>query len=279
MSTATAIGRVGESLRTLLLKEMRLKPAVPVTILAPDEGGGPRRINLFLYKVQENTALRNLDWQASPGLPGELVPPPLSLNLFFLMTAYAGNDANLGNVPRHEILGDAMRVFHENPVVPDQYLAGDLPAGREELRIMQNGLDVEELGKVWSTFSQPFRLSVLYEVSVVQLDQDATRRRPLPRRVTRIGVPAVRAPYRPPVVERMEPASGRAGTTLTFSGGNLDGWSAHVLLLDDAIVDGIPIAGDAFQATVPAGLSPGHYPLQVDIAHLHRRTFFFEVTP
>jgi hypothetical protein len=279
MSASTAIGRVSESLRNLLLGEMRLSPAVPVTILAPDEGGGPQRINLFLYKVQENAQLRNLEWQASPSIPGELVPPPLSLNLYYLVTAYAGNDASLGNVTRHEILGEAMRVFHENPVVPDGYLAGDLADGREQLKVLLNVLDVEELSRMWSTFSQPFRPSVLYEVSAVQLDQDAARRRPLPRRVTIIGVPEVRAPHAPPVVERMEPASGPAGTTVTFSGAHLDGWSAHVLLLRERIVDGAAIGGDAFQATLPAGLGPGHYPLRVDVAHLHRRTFYFEVTP
>src|SRR3712207_8072530 len=50
---------------------------------------------------------------------------------------------------------------------------------------------------VWSTFSQPFRLSVLYEVSVVQLEQGADRTRTLPARVRTVGVPDVRAPFRP----------------------------------------------------------------------------------
>lgn len=279
MSTSTAIGRVSESLRNLLLGEMQLTPSVPVTILAPDEGGGPRRINLFLYKIRESPHLRNLDWQASASLPGELVPPPLSLNLYYLMTPYAANDSSLGNAALHEILGEAMRVFYEHPVVPDAYLAGDLGEGRERLTIIHNGLDVEELSQVWSTFSQPFRLSVLYEVSVVQLDQAADRRRPIPGRVRSIGVPDVRAPYRPPVVGRMEPASGPAGTAVTFHGEHLDGWSAHVVVLRERIVDGVPLTGDRFTATIPGDLPPGMYPVRVDVAHLYRRTFFFEVTP
>lgn len=279
MSTSTAIGRVSESLRNLLLGEMQLTPGVPVTILAPDEGGGPRRINLFLYKVQESAFLRNQDWQVSPHDSGRLVPPPLSLTLYYLMTPYAGNDGTLGNASVHEILGEAMRVLHEHPVVPDEYLAGDLAAGREQIKVLHNGLDVEELSRVWSTFSQPYRLSVLYEVSVVQLDADAGRGRAMPPRVRRVGVPQVGAPFRPPTVERMEPASGPAGTTVTFSGANLEGWNAHVALLRRRIVDGVPVEGDTFQATLPADLAPGFYELRVDVAHLARRTFFFEVTP
>jgi hypothetical protein len=206
------------------------------------------------------------------------MPPPLSLVLYYLMTAYATNDQHLGNVSAHEILGEAMRVFYQFPVVPDLYLAGDLGQAREQIKITQNGLDVEEMSQLWNTFSEPFRLSVLYEVSVVQLDPSADSQRPLPQRVREIGVPDVRAPYRPPVVERMEPESGPAGAAVTFFGSSLDGWRAYVTVLRQRIVDGAPIAGDQFEAALPADLVPGFYEIRVDVSHLYRRTFFFEVT-
>ena len=86
MSASTAIGMVSESLRNLLVGEMQLKPDVDVTILAPDESAKARRINLFLYKVQENPTLKNMDWKVKPDDPTQLVSPPLSLNLFYLLT-------------------------------------------------------------------------------------------------------------------------------------------------------------------------------------------------
>ena len=67
MSASTAIGMVSESLRNLLVHEMNITPSVPVTILAPDETGGDRRINLFLYRILENPTLKNLDWQVKRG--------------------------------------------------------------------------------------------------------------------------------------------------------------------------------------------------------------------
>lgn len=282
MSASTAIGRVSESLRSLLLGEMGLTPAVPVTILAPDEPGpGPRRVNLFLYKVRENPFLRNQEWQVNPANTSQLLPPPLSLVLYYLVTPYAQNDNNLGNTSRHEILGEAMRVFYQFPVVPDEYLAGDLGGAREQIKIMQNGLDMEELSQVWSTFSQPFRLSVLYEVSVVQLDPSADQIQPLPTRVNQIGVPDVGAPFEPPVVDSISPTSGAAGSIVTFSGRHLDGWSVYLRIGRRQVVDGVEIDGDSFQATLPGGadLLPGFHELRVDVSHLYRRTFFFEVTP
>lgn len=278
MSTSTAIGMVSESLRNLLVGEMILSPPVNVTILAPDESGGDRRINLFLYKVQEHPALKNLDWQVKQGEPTQLVPPPLSLNLYYLMTSYAPNDALTGNSTAHEFLGDGMRVFYENPIVPEDYLVEGLKDATEQIKIIQNSLDLEELSKVWSTFTEPFRLSVLYEVSVVQLDMLSESERTMAQRVRQIGVPDVHAPFNPPLVENMEPLSGPIGTVVTFHGKNLTGWRAYVTIMRQLILDGEELTEDLFTVTIPDDLPAGFHEIRVDISHLYRRTFFFEVT-
>jgi hypothetical protein len=279
MSASTAIGMVSESLRNLLIGEMTLIPPVSVTILAPDEPGGQRRINLFLYKIQENPTLKNMDWQVSIGNPNQLVPPPLSLNLFYLMTPFSQNDPQTGNTPGHEILGEAMRVFYENPIVPEAYLAPGLVDAREQIKIMLNTLDLDELSRVWATFTEPFRLSVLYEVSVVQLDMLSESERTMARRVQQIGVPEVRAPFSPPVVNSIEPLNGPVGTIVTFHGDHLAGWRAYITMMGRLVLDGADLTEDEFTLTIPADLPPGFHEIRVDISHLHRRVFFFEVTP
>ena len=190
MSASTGIGMVSASLRNLLVGEMRLNPTVDVTILAPDEASSNRRINLFLYKLVENPFLRNQDLMVRPEAPDQLVAPPLSLNLFYLLTPYAPNDPQDGNTAAHQILGEAMRVFYENLVVPATYLDPGLAGARERLQIANHSLDPEELSRIWSTFSHPFRLSVLYQISTVQLDR-LPAQRPVPKRVERVGVPGV----------------------------------------------------------------------------------------
>ncbi|MGD9100096.1 MAG: Pvc16 family protein [Anaerolineae bacterium] len=278
MSVSTAIGMVSESLRNLLVGEMNLVPAVDVTILAPDEAHGGRRINLFLYKVQECPSLRNMDWQVKRGEPAQLVPPPLSLNLFYLLTPYAQSDPQTGNATAHEILGDAMRVFYENAIVPQDYLVNGLRDAREQIKIMLNTLDLEELSQVWHTFTEPFRLSVMYQVSVVQLDMLSERERAMARRVQQIGVPDVRAPFEPPLVEKIEPTSSVAGTTITAYGEHLTGWRAYVTVMGRQVLEAQDITGDSFEVTLPADLPPGFHEIRVDISHLFRRLFFFEVT-
>lgn len=277
MSASTAIGMVSESLRNLLVGEMQLSLTVDVTILAPDETGGNQRINLFLYQVKENPAFKNLDWQLKRGSADTLVPPPLSLNLFYLMTPYAPNAAPTGNATAHAILGEAMRVFYENPIVPEEYLADGLQDAREQIQIIQNTLDMEELARVWSTFTQPFRLSVLYQVSVVQIDASPAGERPLPQRARQIGVPEVRAPFSPPTVDVITPISGPAGTTITCRGQHLVGWRAYVRVMGRAILNAQELTGNRFQVNLPNDLPPGFNELRVDISHLFRKTFFFEV--
>ena len=76
----------------------------------------------------------------------------------------------------------------------------------------------------------------------------------------------------------LNPASGPAGTVLTFSGVHLGGWRANVLLLDHALATEQQLDGDTFTVTVPAGVAPGFYDVRVDVSHLFRRSFLFEVT-
>ncbi len=278
MNESTAIGMVSESLRNLLTGEMNLSSSVDVTILAPDEEGDTgRRLNLFLYKIQENPLLKNMDWQPVPGT-NLLAPPPLSLNLYYIMTPYSNNDPLTGNATSHEILGEGMRIFHENPVIPTAYLHTGLAAGREDVKIILNTLDMEELSKVWATFSKAFRLSVLYEVSVVQIDMLPEKRMEIAPRARAIGVPSVGAAQQPPSLAGLEPVTVTQGGTVTITGANLTDWTAHAQISGRIVADGTTLTGDAFPLTVPADLPVGFHEVRVDVGHLCRKTFLIEVT-
>jgi Pvc16 N-terminal domain len=279
MSSGAAIGMVSESLQEMLVSEWTLQPELTATILSPDEPGSDRRVNLFLYRVTENPFLKNLDWQVRPGDTSHLTPPPLSLNLFYILTAYAPNDPHTGNATAQAMLGEAMRALHENAVLPDKYLVKGLKDAVEDIRVVQVPLDVEAVSRIWSTFAQPYRTSACYEVSVVQLDSPAETPARVPARVRKTGVPDPEAPFHPPVVAAMAPATGPAGTAVTveFTGAHLTGRHADVRITGATVLNDFELAGDSFAATLPATLGAGLHQVHVDISGLFRRVFMYEV--
>jgi hypothetical protein len=76
------------------------------------------------------------------------------------------------------MLGASMLTFHENPILNDVHLSGfdadtALPAyllnSYEQVKISLAAASLEELSKIWATINQPYRVSVAYEVSLVEL--------------------------------------------------------------------------------------------------------------
>ena len=92
------------------------------------------RVNVFLYRVTENGYLQNQEIPGRGGSSG-YGHPPLSLNLHYLVTAY-GNQEILVNgstlfqdTDAHFLLGSAMRVFHDVPIVTESVTSVRPPSG------------------------------------------------------------------------------------------------------------------------------------------------------
>ena len=191
MSNFLAIGGVSASLQALLRDRMELpvgllRPQLQVAISTPQPeddqtAAEPTRVNLFLYRATENPALKN---QMIPGQghPSEYGNPPLSLVLHYLLTAYGATEDNgLVNETRaHFLLGSAMRTLHDFPVItdglmtvnsgPTQILHASLRDEFEQIKICLNPLTLEDMSKVWTALTRPYRLSAAYTVSVVQIE-------------------------------------------------------------------------------------------------------------
>lgn len=226
----TAISEVTKAIVTLLKKKMKRSSSLPITLLPPghEKLDNEEGLNLYLYRVVENLFFKNRNWQGDHNKPG-LSYPPLALNLFYLLTPYAKDlgpsDSGTDEAITHQILGDAMEVLHENPVLNDVHdndfdanknLDEDLRNSFEKIKISLSPISMEELSKIWSTINKPYRLSVIYEVSLVQI---APAIRPIMTApVMEVNVD-IRAPS-PPFISGISPQYGPAGTEITLTGGN-----------------------------------------------------------
>lgn len=177
MST-DAISFVTKAIRSLLVSQMATGSLV--TLLPPGEDPPPGNgVNLYMYRTNESAYLKNVDWPGDrSGAPGK-PEPALSLELFYLMTPFAARpQPNDTEDAAHRMLGQAMLVLHEHPILNQVHLPGfDADAALpdfilnsfEDVRIRLHPVSMDELSKIWSTIGKPYRLSVAYEVTLVQL--------------------------------------------------------------------------------------------------------------
>ena len=210
MASYRAIAAVSSSLRTLLLDRMIAEPVAAVTLAPPDVElkGVAQRVNLYLMQVIENGALKN---QEIPGRGHSAAygHPPLSLDLRYLMTTHSANeDQSEADINAQNYLGDAMRVMNDfgnridkltittlAGMIGQPVLDSDLAGEFERLKIVLHPASLDELTKVWSAVSGTnFRRSVIYEVSVVQIETPQPEVRPQPVKTRRIYLTVRRRP-------------------------------------------------------------------------------------
>jgi hypothetical protein len=190
MSNTLAIAATTSTLRNLLLTQIPSLDSdlsdLEVTIAPPDlarKGITKAQLNLFLYQTVVNGAWRNMDMPRQVR-PGETGSPPLALNLHYLVTAYGRGEADNDGVS-HRVLGGAMSVLHDHPVLGQSEIASSLPNNDlaeqfERLRITPLTVGVEEMSRLWTVFQTQYRISTAYEVTVVLIDSRALTRAALP---------------------------------------------------------------------------------------------------
>ena len=214
MSNPLAIATVTQTLRNVL--QDSLGPAnvtgAQVTFLRPDDSTHLPNpgVNVFLYQISPNPALRNADLPTRSTDGTLLQRPQAAVDLYYLITFY-GDDTKL---EQQRLLGAVTLALHAQPWLPvadiataqaESYLAGaDLAAQHERVRFRPVSFSLEELSKLWSfLLKTDYVLSAAYVASVVLIDTaDAAPPPALP--VLTPNLLMLAAP--PPVVTAVQPA-------------------------------------------------------------------------
>jgi hypothetical protein len=289
-----AIGGVSLSLKRLLEDRMELPDLQgtpsrgPVTISTPGsetvDGDGEEqdtstpRINLFLYRITENGSLKNQEIPGH-GHPGAYGHPPLSLDLHYVLTAYGSTPSPgvsfVDETVAHYLLGSAMRVLHDHPVITKQLRTVRPPAGDhildrrlteefEQVKLYLDPISLEDLSKVWTSLMLSYRLSVAYKVTVVQIDSQRARRFPnLVGEPPPAGPRVYTVPFRSPQIRELHAHRAgdrpgmerpfpyvRVGDTLVIHGRNFGKEPARVVL-GGLEATTTPLSGDRIELTIP----------------------------
>lgn len=240
MSSTLAIGAVTTTLRGMLLRARSPVDGVDppkdpvlndleVTVKPLDRARGSitrTQLNLLLYDVRANPALRNLDPPRTR--PNESAMPPLALDLYYLVTAWGEGDAD---DLAHRALGWAMAQLHDQAILLPSTMQAAMPTADlhrqiERVRLTPISLTLEDMSKVWTMAQSSFRPSVAYLASVVLIDSVRRSAAPLPVLSPAFSAVPDLTPPVPTVVGWTVPSgapAARLGDTVTVTGFHLDG--------------------------------------------------------
>jgi hypothetical protein len=301
MSSPLAIAAVTAVLQKFLQNSVAkygldgiLNGSVKVSAEPPDRidngAASPDRINLFLYQATENQGWCNNELPTRAPNGDRISNPPLALDLSYLLTAYGSADFHA-----EALLGYAMAVFHEMPVLtrdairaaipvpppgtlPNALTSANLADQIEQIKIVPQVMSVEELSKIWSALLTQYRPTAVYKASVVLIQTEKAVRPTLPVRARQLLV----LPFQNPAIDLIQSQASDldpivpdqqilAGYNLVIDGGQLRGETTRVLF--DGEEEIIPVddktSASRIIVPLPADLQPGLHSVQVT----HRLAF------
>jgi Pvc16 N-terminal domain len=193
VSNYLAIATVTEALRLTLDAAVKAVPGASATALRPDAAGAAASVNVYLYQVFANAALRNADLPTRDSAGTLKQRPSAALDLHYLLTCH-GKDVDF---EPQRILGIVVRTLHSDPVLSKKsiddasatLLGSDLAKAAEKVRFTPRTLSIDDLSKLWAVFPQTkYALSVTYAASVITIEPEVEAATPLPVRSFNVSV-------------------------------------------------------------------------------------------
>jgi hypothetical protein len=288
MSNASVIKDVSEVLRSILethFKDVLPDQTVTVTVDSPQRVTSPNlNVNLYLYHILQDESRRNtgpLLQPASAPNAVSLVPEPLPLKLYYLVTAFAPNGPT-----EHRLIGEVIQVFYSHGILEPEDLQnvglGQSSIRADRIRIVMLNQDLESLHRIWGNFQEALRASATFEVEGIYLDALAEP--------TVIYKQPRELDFKPlPSLSEVVPAAARPGDTIRLHGSNLDLRSPvnNNVSLVRILFNGTAVPPLSEQRTnralsikvpdLPPGVEPGPVPIQVQIGDHISRAVIFEV--
>jgi len=155
---------------------------------APGDGQAARKVQIYLYQVSPNAALRNSDLPTR-GPDGKLTDrPQAALDLHYLLAFYGSQQT----LEPERMLGAVARNLHARPLLSRQAIqdaisshpelsGSNLADAIERVRFTPAAISLDELSKLWSVFFQtPHALSVVYHANVVLIEAEESGPSALP---------------------------------------------------------------------------------------------------
>jgi hypothetical protein len=170
VATPDVIAAVSETLEARLTAGLAsIGPPAPVAelhdlVATP----APPRVTLFLYDIVEEPTTRNRA-KTRRVVAGDILirKQPLGLGLYYMVTAWGGD-----RLSEQRMLGKVLQVLYDDATLDGTQLQGSLAGTPAQLRVSLAPLHLEDRSRIWFSIGKSYRLSINYEVRLVDIDVD-----------------------------------------------------------------------------------------------------------
>ena len=268
LAVATVTATLQRELQSAIGVDVPGATATTVRPDAPGHGVPDVGVNIFLYEIAPNAAVRNRDLPTRSSNGQEVVQrPAAALDLHYLMSFYG--DDELG---AQRVLGSVVRHLHSQPLLTRKMIqdavqahsflaTSNLADAVDFVRFSPLSLSLEELSKLWSVFFQTaYVLSAAYRASLVFIEEELTPVTALPVRERQVFV----VPFQQPFIENVDPQIIASGAILTIRGQNLRGDETKLKFGDTLVTPAsADITNEQIKVALPPALQPGVRTAQV----------------
>lgn len=170
MAGFSVVADVGNGLVKLLRSQM-----VP-DLIANSEGiglcspadRGDMSLGLYLYDIRESEEVVG-EGMRPAGEDAQRFPSRF-LSLYYMVTAYSSSDIKFRAAQEHRIIGKALQVFMDHPVLDEEYLGEEGKRMTYPVRLEFLKLENEEKVKLWTFPDVAYKLSLFFRVAPVELE-------------------------------------------------------------------------------------------------------------
>ncbi len=178
MGDYNAVSEAGLSLVELFRREMTPQPiARPETIgLCMPQEPEDFQLTVWIYLMEEyNDTGMTAGYRSDPANLQQERYAPMQLRCHGLVTAHSKAPVQ-GRLPdEYRILGRAMQIIRDNPVIPPERLEGSLAADQTGLQVTHARMGMEELSKVWNTANRMYKPSFGIVISSFSIESNRIR--------------------------------------------------------------------------------------------------------
>jgi hypothetical protein len=128
----------------------------------------PLHLTLFLYEIVEDPSQRNRPHVRELAPPAvKIRKPPAAIILRYMMTPWSGD-----RFTDHKIMGRVVQTLYDKATIAGPDLQGGLVGTDAAIKVTMAPITLEDRTRVWFSVQKPYRLSVNYEVRVINIDSE-----------------------------------------------------------------------------------------------------------